>query len=149
MTIRQRIPSDNLALSELWLRSVRATHTFLGEADIQALYPQVRDLYLPAVQVWVEENPDGRPAGFIGIDQDKVEMLFIEPEQRGQGIGTRLLDFVRQRCGPLSVDVNEQNPEAHGFYRHYGFHDTGRSETDGQGQPFPLIHMALAPSSNR
>ncbi|KPA95528.1 MULTISPECIES: GNAT family N-acetyltransferase [Pseudomonas] len=147
MTIRQRVPRDNLALSELWLRSVRATHTFLEEADIQALYPQVRDLYLPAVQVWVEENPDRSPAGFIGIDGDKVEMLFIEPDQRGQGIGTRLLDFVRQRGGPLSVDVNEQNPAAHGFYRHYGFRDIGRSQTDGQGRPFPLIHMALEPQS--
>ncbi|NWA08973.1 GNAT family N-acetyltransferase [Pseudomonas gingeri] len=146
MTIRQRRPSDNLPLSELWLRSVRATHTFLDETNIQALYPQVRDLYLPAVQVWVEEQPDKSLAGFIGVNDDKVEMLFIEPALRGRGTGTRLLDFVRERCGPLTVDVNEQNPEAHGFYRHYGFKDIGRSQTDGQGQPFPLIHMALEPS---
>ncbi|MDA4833452.1 GNAT family N-acetyltransferase, partial [Enterobacter hormaechei] len=37
--------------------------------------------------------------------------------------------------------VNEQNPDAHGFYRHCGFVAVGRSERDGSGRPFPLIHM--------
>ncbi|MFU6774762.1 GNAT family N-acetyltransferase, partial [Pseudomonas aeruginosa] len=43
----------------------------------------------------------------------------------------------------LSVDVNEQNPQACGFYRHYGFRQTGRSATDSAGRPFPLLHMSL------
>lgn len=43
----------------------------------------------------------------------------------------------------LSVDVNEQNPQAVGFYLHYGFVQTGRSPLDGEGRPFPLLHMSL------
>lgn len=39
--------------------------------------------------------------------------------------------------------MNEQNPQASGFYRHYGFVITGRSPLDGQGNPFPLLHMKL------
>ncbi|WP_232450741.1 hypothetical protein [Burkholderia ubonensis] len=45
MTIRERTPEDNPALLDIWHRAVQATHTFLTEQDIAALYPQVRDLY--------------------------------------------------------------------------------------------------------
>lgn len=141
MKIRPRVAADDALLTALWERSVRATHDFIAEDDIQRLYPLVRDSYLPALEAWVWENPDASPAGFIATSDDTVQMLFIEPTQRGQGIGRKLLDHVR-RPG-LKVDVNEQNPQAHGFYRHYGFVDCGRSEIDGEGRPFPIIHMQL------
>ncbi|AKV00364.1 Histone acetyltransferase HPA2 [Labilithrix luteola] len=143
MHIRPRVTLDNPQLLDIWVRSVRATHDFLAEGDIEDLYPQVRDAYLPAVEVWVSVDDSDRPAGFIGLNDSHVEMLFIDPERRGQGIGTQLLDHVRTLRGALTVDVNEQNPQAVGFYRHYGFHQTGRSPTDSQGRPFPLLHMSL------
>lgn len=142
MSLRERTFDDHPRLLEIWERSVRATHDFLTEADIAALLPQVRDVYLDAVEIWVHEDADGVANGFIGLAGAQVEMLFLDPDRRGQGIGTRLLDHARRLRGALTVDVNEQNPAAHGFYRRYGFVDTGRSETDGQGRPFPLIHMA-------
>ncbi|MBC2659292.1 GNAT family N-acetyltransferase [Pseudomonas sp. MSSRFD41] len=141
MKIRPRVAADDASLTALWERSVRATHDFISEDDIQRLYPLIRDSYLPALRVLVWENPDATPGGFIAIDEDTVQMLFIEPAQRGQGIGRQLLDQVRQPG--LKVDVNEQNPQAHGFYRHYGFVDYGRSQTDGEGKPYPIIHMQL------
>ncbi|WP_430443575.1 MAG: GNAT family N-acetyltransferase [Pseudomonas piscis] len=141
MKIRPRVAADDALLTALWERSVRATHDFISEDDIQRLYPLIRDSYLPALQVLVWENPDATPGGFIAIGDDTVQMLFIEPALRGQGIGRQLLDQVRQPG--LKVDVNEQNPQAHGFYRHYGFVDYGRSETDGEGKPYPIIHMQL------
>ncbi|KWK81765.1 acetyltransferase [Burkholderia ubonensis] len=142
MTIRERTLEDNPALLDIWHRAVQATHTFLTEHDIAALYPQVRDLYLPSVAVWVAEADDGRVAGFIGVNDAQVEMLFVDPERFGQRVGTRLLDHVRAKHARLTVDVNEQNPRAHAFYRRYGFRDVGRSATDSAGRPFPLIHMA-------
>lgn len=146
MNIRPRIATDDAALAALWERSVRATHDFLAEDDIRFFYPLVRDTYLPALTVWVGDNPDGTPAGFIATGHNNVEMLFIEPAQRGRGIGRRLLDHVKALHDTLSVDVYEQNPQAHGFYLHYGFEQTGRSETDGAGRPFPVIHLALKPA---
>ncbi|MDQ3594766.1 MAG: GNAT family N-acetyltransferase, partial [Pseudomonadota bacterium] len=131
-------------LGALWERSVRATHDFLSEDDIQRLLPLVRDCYLPmpALEVWVYEDTQGI-GGFVGTGGNNVEMLFIDPNRRGQGIGRQLLDFVRARHDTLRVDVNEQNPQAVGFYLHYGFIQTGRSPVDGEGKPFPLLHMAL------
>lgn len=41
------------------------------------------------------------------------------------------------------MDVNEQNAQARGFYEHEGFEVIGRSETDEQGEPFPILHMRL------
>lgn len=132
--IRSRIAAENAELTEVWLRSVRATHDFLNEQDILDLYPQVRDLYLPQVEVWVYETTEGRPGGFVGLSGAHVEMLFIEPALRGRGIGTRLLDHARALQPLLTVDVNEQNPQACGFYERYGFQRTGRSATDSAGR---------------
>lgn len=144
MNIRKRVASDDAVLAALWERSVRATHDFLPEDDIQRLLPLVRDTYLPlpALEVWVYED-ETCIQGYIATGEHNVEMLFIEPDQRGQGIGRRLLDHVRPRHDTLTVDVNEQNGQAVGFYEHYGFIRTGRSPLDGEGKPFPLLHMAL------
>ena len=143
MIIRQANAADHPLLLSIWLRAVRATHPFLQASDIDALLPQLRDIYLPAVELWVAVDSEDSPQGFIGVNQDHVEMLFIDPHLHGQGTGRALLDFVRESRKTLSVDVNEQNPQAVGFYLHYGFVQTGRSPLDGEGRPFPLLHMKL------
>lgn len=143
MIIRQGIAADHPLLLDIWLRAVRATHHFLQPADIQALIAPLRDSYLPAVALSVAVDTDNTPLGFIGLSDDHVEMLFVDPDLHGQGIGRALLDHVRASRQALSVDVNEQNPQAVGFYLHYGFVQTGRSPLDGEGRPFPLLHMSL------
>lgn len=143
MIIRQATNADYPQLLDIWLRSVRATHHFLKDSDIEALLPQLRDIYLPAVELWVAVDAEDCPLGFIGLNEHHVEMLFIEPDLRGKGIGRALLDHVRGSRSQMSVDVNEQNPEAVGFYLHYGFVQTGRSPLDGEGRPFPLLHLSL------
>lgn len=143
MIIRQATNADHPQLLNIWLRSVRATHNFLQESDIEALLPQLRNIYLPAVELWVAVDAEDCPLGFIGLNENHVEMLFIEPDLRGKGIGRALLDHARSWRSQMSVDVNEQNPEAVGFYLHYGFVQTGRSPLDGEGRPFPLLHLSL------
>lgn len=85
----------------------------------------------------------GQVAGFVGVVDGKVEMLFIHPEWRGQGVGRRLLKHAVEALGATRVDVNEQNEQAVGFYQRMGFAVEGRSELDGLGKPFPLLHMRL------
>ncbi|UYY66073.1 acetyltransferase [Serratia marcescens] len=143
ITIRARAAEDNAQLADIWLRSVRATHHFLTEDNIAQLFPLVLNDYLPAVNVWVAEDRPGHPCGFIGLNGNKVEMLFIDADQRGQGVGKALLTHAETLHDELQLDVNEQNPQASGFYRHYGFVITGRLPLDGQGNPFPLLHMKL------
>jgi putative acetyltransferase len=139
-TIREARPADREALVDVWLRSVRASHTFLTEADIQELLPLVREAALPALEVWVLDL-DGVPAGFVGLDGTKLEALFLAPEHFRRGFGRQLVAHARLLKGPLTVDVNEQNPEAVRFYESLGFCVVGRSEVDSSGRPFPLLHM--------
>lgn len=141
MHIRPFVSDDRHRLTEIWRAAVEATHDFLTVADIEHYEPLVRDTYLPAVEVWVAEDARGALTGFIGLSENKVEMLFVDPAVKGQGIGRTLLDHAHSLKGRLAVDVNEQNPLAVGFYLKYGFVQTGRSETDSEGKPFPIIHL--------
>lgn len=132
------------AITELWEASVRATHDFLGDEDIAWLRPRIRNEYLGAVTLRVFRDDDGVIRGFLGVSPGNVEMLFVAPEARRQGIGATLLAYAVRELDCVGVDVNEQNPQALAFYRREGFEVTGRSELDGQGRPFPILHMRLA-----
>ncbi len=68
-------------------------------------------------------------------------MLFIAPDFWGMGIGKELVLMAFRKFNIRYVDVNEQNPQAEGFYRHLGFRTFERTETDGQGNPFPILKM--------
>ena len=102
MIIRQSIAADHPQLLDIWLRAVRATHHFLQASDIDALLPQLRDVYLLAVELWVAVDTEDRPLGFIGFNGNHVEMLFVAPERHGKGIGRALLDFGRQKMLELA-----------------------------------------------
>jgi putative acetyltransferase len=141
MTIRRSLATDCDALVDLWLRSVRATHDFLTEDDIASFLPMVRELMVSELEIWVLCAGERTPIGFLGLSGATVEALFIAPEYFRQGCGRRLLRHAQELRGWLTVDVNEQNPEARRFYEACGFVVEGRSELDSTGRPFPLLHM--------
>lgn len=134
------------SLTVIWKRAVVATHDFLSPADIVAMEPQVRNTYLPAVVVRVAVDDSDAPLGFIGMRDNHVEMLYVDPTAQRDGIGTALIADAADRHGELTVDVNEQNPLAHDWYLNRGFVQTGRSETDAEGRPFPLVHLRRSAS---
>jgi putative acetyltransferase len=143
LTIRKATPPDFDALAEIWEASVRATHDFLPEQNIRALKPQVRERYMPQIPMLLAADEAGKPLGFIGCHENRIEMLFVSPESRGTGVGKQLLQYAIEQLQVDEVDVNEQNPQGVGFYLHMGFAQIGRSELDGEGNPFPLLHLKL------
>lgn len=144
MTIRHATPADREVLFEIWLRSIRVTHTFVAEEDIQSFMPLVREyLASSASEFWVLCAEDGAVMGFMGMAGHKMESLFLAPEFHRRGGGRRLVAHARDRCGELIVDVNEQNTAARRFYEACGFVVEGRSELDDTGRPYPLLHMRL------
>ncbi|NIG53743.1 GNAT family N-acetyltransferase [Chitinophaga sp. Cy-1792] len=136
-------PSEYQVLIEVWERSVRATHDFLTEDDIQFFKPLILNEYFQAVNLSCMKDKNGAILGFAGVADNKLEMLFIDPAYRGEGVGKALLAFVISQQGVTLVDVNEQNEQAVGFYLHNGFKVLSRSEVDGMGKPFPLLMMGL------
>ncbi|KGJ91002.1 acetyltransferase [Colwellia psychrerythraea] len=144
MKIDNAAKADYLVLIEIWEKSVRATHDFLPEENIKALKPLILEHYFDSVDLRVTKNDNNDIVGFIGVAEGNIEMLFICPELRNCGIGALLLKNAIKHQSAIKVDVNEQNPEAIGFYKHLGFKVFARSELDGQGNAFPLLHMALS-----
>jgi putative acetyltransferase len=150
LDIRRKLPNDTEVLFGIWLKSVQATHTFLSDGDIQYFAPLVRD-YLASseAEIWVLCS-DSRVVGFMGLSPNKIEAIFVAPEYQRRGGGRRLVEYAQNCYGALTVDVNEQNPAARGFYESCGFVVEGRSALDSTGRPFPLLHMRrfapIAPS---
>lgn len=145
MEIRRAAPADREILLDLWLRSVRATHTFVPEEEIQTMIPQVRD-YLASgeSEFWVLCDGSREIMGFMGMFGSNMESLFLAPEFLRRGGGRRLVQHAQALYGELTVEVNEENAAARAFYEACGFVVEGRSELDGQGRPHPLLHMRLA-----
>ncbi|HYE51549.1 MAG TPA: acetyltransferase [Azospirillaceae bacterium] len=140
---RQSRPDDREALFRIWNDAVRATHDFLGEDDIAFFARLVREEYLPAADLTVAVDGQDRPVGFLGMTGAKIDALFVDPAWHGRGVGRALVEVARAAAPDLSVDVNEQNRGAVGFYARLGFRVAGRSPLDGTGRPFPLLHLVL------
>ena len=134
---------DYEELTRVWEASVRATHDFLPDSYIELLKNLVLTRYLDSVMLICTKDSSQRITGFAGVAAGKIEMLFIDPDHRGQGLGKKLLHYALQHLNADELDVNEQNPQALGFYFKQGFEVIGRSEVDGMGQPYPLLHMRL------
>lgn len=143
LVIRQCRGTDEFpALIKIWRSAVRATHGFLDETDFERIESRLAAHYFPAVTLTVAERGT-EIVGFAGVADGNLEMLFVTAEARGRGIGSALLDETVANQGVITVDVNEQNPAAVGFYSSRGFAQVGRSELDGDGRPYPLLHLAL------
>ena len=140
-TIRTASPAERPILTDIWLRSVRASHGFLNESDLDSLRPATANYFQqPELEIWVPCQ-GLRLVGFMCLSGAVVDALFLEPDCWRKGLGTRLLTHARCLKGPLSVNVNEQNEAAVRFYRANGFSVSGRSELDDAGRPFPLLHL--------
>lgn len=134
--------TDYAELLIVWEASVRATHHFLNEADIQHYKPLILQEYFDQLNLFcIKDN--GIIIGFAGINEDLLQMLFIHPDSRGKGIGKALRKFVVEKHSVTKVDVNEQNIQAVGFYEHLGFEVTERFDHDSSGKPFPILAMQL------
>lgn len=128
-------------LLDVWESSVKATHLFLSEEERNKIKQYVPQALTGVPVLLVAEKEDGTPAGFMGIAEQMLEMLFLSNESRGNGIGKMLLQYGIDNYSVNELAVNEQNPLAKGFYEHMGFEVYRRTELDEQGNPYPLLYM--------
>jgi putative acetyltransferase len=144
ITIRLSRPEDVDRLFEIWRNAVEATHDFLKPEDLEFISGQVREAYLPEASLHLAVDREDRPLAFMGLEDDSIDTLFVDPAHHGRGIGRLLIGAARARGLPLKVDVNEQNAQAVGFYERMGFRRIGRSALDSAGMPYPLLHLSEA-----
>ena len=139
-SIRISRPDDGERAIEIWRNAIDATHHFLTPEDRQAIDAMVCD-FLPQVPLWLAVDANDYPLAFMFIDNGHMEALFVDSEYLGMGIGAMLVRHGLALHPSMTTDVNEQNLQASDFYEKMGFKRTGRSALDGQGRPYPLIHL--------
>ncbi len=131
-------------LLKVWENSVKATHLFLSNDEINNIKQYVPQALKAVSHLIIAKNAQGSPAGFMGIENESLEMLFITPEERGKGLGKQLIQYGIKHYSVKKLAVNEQNPKAKGFYEHMGFQVYKRTDQDEQGNPYPLLYMSLS-----
>lgn len=129
------------ALLNVWEASVRATHHFLSDAEVNQIKEYVPQALNGIKHLIIAESEFGEPIAFMGTEKRRLEMLFLLPTERGKGIGKQLIEYGIQNYGIHEVTVNEQNSQAVGFYEHLGFVTYKRTDCDEEGNPYPLLYM--------
>lgn len=124
----------------LWKSSVLATHLFLSENEIESIEKCIPEA-LRHCNFLVIAQENVSLVAFMGIEQQRLEMLFVAPEHQGKGIGKMLIKFGIENYQINEMTVNEQNPAAKNFYEHMGFKVYKRTDRDEQGRPYPLLYM--------
>ncbi|UNK78265.1 acetyltransferase [Sphingopyxis granuli] len=138
--LRPSTDRDMPRVIDIWRRAVDATHDFLAPRDRAAIEVEVSS-FLPQVRLLLAVDRSDIPLGFMFLHDGHLEALFIDPDHHGKGMGKALVHRALADHPGLTVDVNEQNPKALGFYERMGFERIGRSAHDGQGRPYPLVHL--------
>ena len=139
----KRTPDLIQQLLAVWEKSVRETHLFLSDAEIENIKKYVPEALNEVAHLLIANDEEGHAAAFMGIENETLEMLFIAPEHRGKGLGKELLSLGIEKYGVKQLTVNEQNPQAIEFYEHLGFKVYKRKDNDEQGNPYPLLYMRL------
>lgn len=139
--VSHRGPQLVAQLVAVWENSVGATHLFLSPAEISKIKNNVPQALRQVEYLIVAE--DGAPVAFMGVEKRRLEMLFVAPQERGKGLGRRLVQYALAHYGLRELTVNEQNPQAVGFYEHLGFTTYKRTDYDEQGNPYSLLYMKL------
>lgn len=130
-------------LLEVWEDSVKATHLFLSNEEINNIKEYVPQVLKRVSHLVIVENENIEPIAFMGIEDTKLEMLFIKNTERGKGMGKQLLNYGIENYNVNELAVNEQNPSAKGFYEYMGFKTYKRTELDEQGNPYPILYMRI------
>ena len=139
--VENRTPDLINRLLEVWEGAVRATHLFLSDDEVKSIKEYVPQALNGIAHLMIAEDESGRAVAFMGVEDGSLEMLFVAPEERGKGLGKRLIQYGIENYAVERLAVNEQNPQAKGFYEHMGFQVYKRTDLDEQGNPYPLLYM--------
>ena len=137
--IRAGTAADVPRALEIWRAAVDATHGFLSTGDRAEIDRMVAEQFLPHVSLVLAVDAADRPQGFLVMDGEMIDALFVDPAVHGQGFGSALLARALTLAPGALVEASEQATNALPFYEARGFVRIGRSETDPQGRPYPLV----------
>lgn len=119
--IRKMKEKDISDVLQIWLETNIKAHSFIDKEYWTGNYEMVKQI-LPKAEVYVyEAEKNGQIAGFIGINDQYVEGLFVKESVQSNGIGKRLLDHAKDRKTELRLGVYQKNVRAVRFYLRENF----------------------------
>lgn len=117
--IRKLQKTDINRVADIWLKTNLKAHYFIPEQYWTNNYEVVKEM-LPQVDVYVYED-DKIIQGFIGINDEYIEGIFVSDEMQSRGIGKMLLDYIKDKKDRLQLKVYQKNVRAMSFYQREGF----------------------------
>ena len=117
--IRKLQKADINRAADIWLKTNLKAHFFIPEQYWISNYEFVKEM-LPQAEVYVYED-DKMIQGFIGINDEYIEGIFVSDEMQSRGIGKILLDYIKDKKDRLQLKVYQKNVRAMSFYQREGF----------------------------
>ena len=118
--IRKHINNDLEQIINVWYQSSKLAHPFLSSNFVEKVKSDMTNIYIPDSETWVYEV-DNLIVGFISMIDNEIGGLFVLPNNQSNGIGTKLVDFIKKEHTELEVEVFEKNNIGRAFYDKYGF----------------------------
>lgn len=118
--IRKRKEKDNDEIMNVWYEASSLAHPFLKTSFVEKVKKDMREIYIPNTETWVYEE-NNAVIGFISMLENEIAGLFVMPNKHFKGIGTQLVNSVREFHNELEVEVFEKNVIGRAFYDKYGF----------------------------
>ena len=135
--IRPYAPADEEAVVALWSAASKKAHPFIDDEGQGERERKLRDVYLKIAESWVIEDEGGRVVGLLGLLDQEIGGLFVDPAAQGAGYGRALVEHAVKLKGEVTLEVFEKNAAARAFYAHMGFILFARRNCDETG------HMLL------
>ena len=127
---------------KVWNKAIRATHSFLSSDDIEILERKTLIELFESVSIYGIRVNNKELAGFVGINENIIEMLFVLPGFTKKGIGSFLLNFAITENGANELEVYEYNTNAVRLYEKAGFIKVSREDCDSLiNKPYPILKM--------
>ena len=130
--IRALQKADIERVVDIWLDTNLKAHNFIPGQYWKNNIDLVKEM-LPQAEVYVYEN-DCQIEGFIGLNDEYVEGIFVSGEMQSQGIGKILLNYAKDKRNKLHLNVYQKNARAISFYKREGFEiqHSGLDEATGE-----------------
>ena len=135
------IKEDYPHFVKIWERVVKETPAFVSEEEFEFHKKYRMPYYFNHLFLFAYKDEKNKIKGFLGVSQDRVEMLFIDPIAKGKGIGKKFMNFVFNNLKINKVDIYEYNKDGIAFFKHLGFKEIGRSELDKEGKNKPILSL--------
>lgn len=127
----------------VWEESFKSICPAIPAAELDIIRASVEDSLRSAKDLTCMKDAHGSILAFMYIKGNKIEMLYVHPRAKKQGLGKMLVTYAVSAQKVRFVDVGAEDPGARVFFEKLGFQVYDQSDRDSLGNPLPTLHMRL------